>query len=925
MRSIFKYGLLVIWALYAHNNYAQLIINEYSCSNRAIVQDQYNRYPDWVELYNPGPNPVNTQGLFLSDRPTNPLKWALPTTVVPPGGYLLIFASGDHNNAAGPPFHASFKLTQTQNEVIVLSDINGVIQDSVTTIPAQRNHSRGRSSDGANTWSLFTTPTPNASNVNPSPPYTPLPQFGLARGFYGGPQNVSITCSDPAATIRYTTNGTEPGPASPEYTGPIPINTTTVLRARAFNPANTPGFIATHTYFINVSHSLPVISLCSPGFNNLFGSPANAGIVIYGHLEAFGTNQQFMYESFGEYNKHGNDSWIFPQKGVDFITRDQCGYFNEIQHPLFATSPRPSFQRMMLKCGASDNYPFTWGNGGAHIRDAFLQSLSEKIGLKLDLRRLTHYIVYINGQYWGLYEMREKVNDADYTEFYYNQRKRDIDVLSYWGGLRVRFGSDTNWVSLFNYIINNPMTVPANYNYVAQRLDLDNMIDYVIINTWSVNTDWLNWNTMWWRGRRNPGKPWNYVLWDQDAIFNLGHNYTGVPTTNYDLDPCEYDDLFPNAGPSLGHMRIFKRLMTNPNFRSRYINRYHALSISGLDCPFVLHHFDSLLNVITPEMPAQIARWGGSMAEWQGNVQFLRNQIINRCQVIEDGLEDCYDLDGPHQIKINVWPPNSGQVTFNGNTIPTYPHTGSYFGNLQAYMSASPFMGWNFSHWETFFHQTLPDSSANPTEFLLLAPDSIIAHFVRPDSLTATFVVSPPLSGAIRNNGQTYPVYPRTETFNPGTQFNLEAMAMQGYTFHYWEAPLHTLFNDSAANPAIMTFTQTDTITAYFAQIINDPDIQEPDTLEDYTLFIPSAFTPNGDGLNDVFRVRHNSTVSQGSFAIFDRWGAELFRADSFNKYWDGTFMNEDVPVGVYVYKITYFDKKRTRWMQVSGKVTLIR
>jgi gliding motility-associated-like protein len=902
---------------------SQLVINEYSCSNRNTIQDQYNRRPDWIELYNAGATPVNTQGLYLSDRFTNPLKWALPATTINPGGRMLIFASGDKNNPAGPPYHANFKLTQTQQEPIVLSDINGFIIDSVTTALTQRNHSRGRVSDGAPNWALFTTPTPNAPNIDPQPAYTPSPTMSLPRGFYPGPINVSLACSDPSASIRYTTNGQEPTVASDLYTGPIAINATTVLRARSFSATGTPGFIQTQTYFININTTIPVLSLCSPGFNNLFSNPAGAGIKIYGHLEAFNASGAFMYESFGEYNKHGNDSWAFPQKGVDFIARDQCGYFNEIQYPLFNTSNRPSYQRMMLKCGASDNYPFTWGNGGAHIRDVFIQSLSEKIGLAIDVRKSEHYQVYINGQYWGLYDMREKVNDPDYTEYYHNQRKEDLDFLSYWGSLRIRYGSDAPWQAIWNYVINNPMTVQANYNYAKSELDVKNFIDYVIINTYTVNTDWLNWNTMWWRGTRTPKKRWNYVLWDQDASFNLGHNYTGVPTTNYDLDPCSYDNLFPNAGPSLGHMKLFNKLMTNPEFESEYLNRYLFLIQNGLSCAYVLNHFDSLINIITPEMPRQIARWGGNFAQWQTNVQFLRNQIQNRCQFVEGSLVNCYSLAGPYPITVNVWPPNSGKVVFNNFNIPTYPHTANYFGNILSTMQANANGGWTFSHWETFFHTVPPDSTANPASFLVLGPDSIVAHFTRPDSITCLFRVSPPLSGNIRNNGQLIPSYPHLQVFNPGTVFDLKATPNANYQFAYWESAKHPINPDSAANPSSLIFSQTDTITAYFKPLNGAPGVV--DTMAEEALYIPNAFTPNTDGLNDVFRIRHNSTVTEGNFAIFDRWGECLFMADSFDKFWDGTYQNEIVQGGVYVYRVNYFDNKRNRWLMRSGNVNVIR
>jgi hypothetical protein len=602
--------LLLFFGVGAHPLSAQLVINEYSCSNYNDYADQFGDFEDWIELYNPTGAAVSTAGLFLSDNPSNPLKWPIPTTNVAAGGYLLVFAS-DLNITNTPPYHTSFKLRQSENpESIVLSDAMGSSIDQVAIQKAARNHSAGRSTDGAATWGVFTSPTPNASNTGASTNYMPPITVNVPRGFYTTTQNVALACSDPTAEIRYTTNGAEPSPTSALYASPISVAATTVLRARAFptQPGFLPGWVSTHSYFINENFSLPVVSLSSTDYNAIF---ANGNLRIFSHLEYFSANQQFLFESYGEVNKHGNDSWAFPQKGIDFITKDECGYDQEMNYPIFHTSPRPDYQRIMFKAGASDNYPYTWGNGGCHLRDAFVQSLAEKIGMNTDLRRLEHCIVFINGNYWGLYECREKVNDPDYTKFYHGQEKKDLDFLSFWGGLNVRYGSPNDWNNLYNYVTANSMQVQANYQSVATQLDVNNVIDYMILNTWSINSDWLNWNTMWWKGNGGNGVPWRYALWDQDNIFNLGHNYTGLPTTDFNADPCEYDDMFPNSGPEIGHMVIFSKLMENPGFKAAYLNRYQQLSVGGLSCPYVLTHLDSIINILTVEMPRHITRWGG--------------------------------------------------------------------------------------------------------------------------------------------------------------------------------------------------------------------------------------------------------------------------------------------------------------------------
>src|ERR1043165_3046269 len=197
-----------------------------------------------------------------------------------------------------------------------------------------------------------------------------------------------------------------------------------------------------------------------------------------------------------------------------FHVKDETGVASDINYPLFTTSPRDTYGVVILKAGASDNFN---GNSGpsAHMRDAFAHTLAQRFNLDMDYRKYEPTIIYINGQYWGTYELRERV-DGDYTDYYYGQPEKKVDILRYWGGLNIEAGSDTGWNNLYNYIMTNSMTVQSNYDHVTSFLDVSSFIQYFIFNQYLVNTDWLNWNTMWWRGRKNQGVKWRYALWDED-------------------------------------------------------------------------------------------------------------------------------------------------------------------------------------------------------------------------------------------------------------------------------------------------------------------------------------------------------------------------------------------------------------------------
>lgn len=744
-----KYKIIVLITLLSlgFNGFSQVLINEFSASNKNDYANGLGDFEDWIELYNTSATAVNIGGYYLSDKATNPTKYKIPAGVnVPANGRIMFFCSGDSGLFAGQ-YHTGFKLTQTTSEDVVFADPTAVIIDQVNMIPARNNHSRGRLTDGDPTWGVFTNPTPNATNTGAFTDYAPKPVFNLAAGFYAAAQNITITCADPTAEIRYTTDGQNPTATSTLYTGPINVANTTMIRAAAY-PTNTQfarSFVETNTYFINENHQLPVVSL-GGDYSSLFNGGWGAPSELYTTFEMFdGTpTHNFQHEGDGDVRRHGNDSWAFPQKGIRFHTRDEYGYANNVEAPVFPSTPRDEFDVLIMKAAGSDNYPAATQqvNGclSTHLRDAFSQTITEKYGLNMDVRRYQPAVVYINGQYWGLYELRERV-DADYTNFYYGQGGPSIDMLEYWGGLTVEEGSDTGWVSLFNFCTGNNMAVQNNYDIVASQYNLMSLIDYMILNTYTVNSDWLIWNTSWWRGRKNtantPRVKWKYSLWDQDNTFRLtdgAWDYTGIGNMNATADPCNVQDdpgYANDNDPETGHVALFVSLWDNQNFRDLYINRYAELTQTVFNCDTMLTHLQNMVNVLNTEMPQQVARWGGSMGEWNENLDTLRAQIQTRCAVIEQGMVDCYTLTGPFPITTDVVPAGAGTVTVNTYTPPTYPHTTDFFGtvNLGFRANANTAAGYMFDYWEVLQDTVNPNINMDTVSMYVDGPATVIAHF----------------------------------------------------------------------------------------------------------------------------------------------------------------------------------------------------
>ncbi len=735
MKKLYVLLLLLVSCL-GMNSYAQVVINEYSCSNVTGPTDAYGEREDWVELFNTTGAAIDLTGYWLSDDDSDPMKWQIPSGSIAANGYKMVYCSG-RNLVNGAQYHPNFNLKQTEGEWIVLSNPGGATVDFLQiTQRTKENHSMGRTTNGAATWSLFTTPTPNAANTGASATYYyPTPVMSVAAGFYPGAQSVTITCSDPTATIRYTTNGSEPTAASTAYTVPVNITTTTVLRAKAFGTGQS-SFCSSNTYFINVDHSMPVISIAGTQVYDLVANGNGWGTNYKGFFEFFEEDNSFVSEGEGDYNKHGNDSWAYDQRGFDYIMRDQFGYNDDVEHQIFPEKTRDEFQRLILKPAANDNVSF---EDGAHIRDAYVHTLSQKAHMHMDERTWKPCIVYLNGQYWGVYEIREKIDDHDYTNYYSDQDKYHLQYLKTWGGTWSEYGgaqAQTDWTTLRNYINSNNMGNATNFAHVDTTLNWQSLIDYFVLNSYVVSQDWLNWNTAWWRGTDPAGdkKRWRYTLWDMDATFGHYINYTGIPDPTANADPCNVENL-PNPGGQ-GHTDILEKLIDeNPMVEQYYISRYADLVNTYLSCDYMTFLLDSMINELDPEMPGQLAKWGGnSYAGWQSNVTQLENFINLRCTAIQSGMVDCYDLTGPYQLIVDVSPAGAGEVRVNSIWPASYAWTGEYYGGMMTNFLAQANTGYVFSHW---------DYTAN-TLTLPTTQDSNSMEINAPVTVTAVFVLDTP-------------------------------------------------------------------------------------------------------------------------------------------------------------------------------------
>jgi CotH kinase protein/Chitobiase/beta-hexosaminidase C-terminal domain/Lamin Tail Domain len=753
---------LCLFALVSISPYlsAQVVVNEYSAANWKQFPDNHSDFEDWIELYNAGSAEVDLGGYYLSDKEDNPQKWAFkPGTIIGANGYLLVHCSG-RDTSQGTFYHTNFRLTQTNNspEHVVFSNPSGTIINNLEVQRTLTHQSRCRQTDGANVWRVCTSPTPEASNNGSTQfaGFADRPSMSQTAGFYTNSLEVAIETDEPGGVIRYTLDGREPTANSPIYTAPLTLNQTTVVKARTFsaNPAVLPSLIQFNTYFINENSTLAIFSIAADTLQDL--ANGNKELRPIGTIEYFDKNGVRLDRSYGELNSHGQDSWVNDQRSLDWISRDEMGYSKAIEEPLFNYSPRDEYQRIIFRASGDDNYPATTDDvhdGNAHMRDDYVQALALLGKMQLDTRASERCLVFLNGDYWGVYSIREIPDEHDYTDFYYKQGKYDLQYLLTWGETWAEYGGNksfTDWASLRNYILgsNTNLADSTKYAFAANRLDMLSLTDYFLINLNVVCTDWINYNTGWWRGLNPDGdhKKWGYILWDNDASFGYYINYTGIPNTTPTAQPCdleEFDLGFWGVDPGKHEKIIDKLLDQSPIYQQLYLSRSMDLRNTVFSCENMLAVFDSMVNVIAPEMPRHIERWqaAGSLQEWETNVQALRDYIAERCELLDEGLVDCYNLSGPFPLVVQADPPTAvSAIRLNTLTHEQLPWEGAYFSGTYQELQAMPAPGSGlvFSHWSSSAGSTTFADTANlSTRATVTEADTLTAHFRTVSSVSA--------------------------------------------------------------------------------------------------------------------------------------------------------------------------------------------
>ena len=575
---------------------------------------------DWIEIHNSGSQTVDLSGWGLSDNAGRPRKWQFPAgTTIAPGQYMGVFCDGTDSESDGI-LHTNFSLSADGGYSVTLSDPQGNITDRLSVDAQFTDISYGRTADKTGTR-YFDSPTPGTANSGKSyAGRAAMAEYSVRGGLYDSGDSFSVTLSaEPGQRIHYTLDCTDPTEASPLYTDPIAISGTTVLRTRVYADDCLPSYMDSCTYLFDAKNgggSVYVVSMVSDP-QNLTGT--ETGIMVKGyydnylrdwereaHVEVFDRQGNLLVSQECAVRQQGQSSRTEPQQSLKFIARSEYGS-SVFNGKLFSDRDNEWSKSFILRTSNDDQY-------GARMRDSVLTNLADSTD-DLLYQETEVCVAYINGEYWGHYNMRETAN----TDFICQMEgwvgmEDQIDYVR--GNRTLMQGSDETFKSLVEWIKNNPTDNQAAYERITSTIDVQNYIEYLVIEMYVGNTDPSDIKR--YRNANDDGL-WRWVLFDLDWGFHTDSNVIASWLTP---GGTGYRKQTDNT--------LFIGCMKNPTIRDQFLTHFGEQLATTFAPDNVLARLEERHNTLSTILPDHHERWGTSQKKYESTLKKLVSYAKNR-------------------------------------------------------------------------------------------------------------------------------------------------------------------------------------------------------------------------------------------------------------------------------------------------------
>lgn len=586
------------------------------------------------------------------------------------------------------------------------------------------------------------------------------PSFSNSGGFYESAFFLELY-SDPETTIYYTLDGSTPTQEDLIYDSPLWIeeqwideNQTvqiiddptdqpqtpiswirsnvdkwtepkgdifagTVVKAIVFDENEHYSEVITHTYFVAPDmfdkYTFPIVSL-STDRNHLFDY--EQGINIAGKaydpnipqgtsnrtgnyfqsgmdwerpvtFEMFSTGGLLLLNQEAGLRIHGGLSRKYPIKSYRLYARNEYDEASSFEYPFFENRELSTYKRLILRAGGQA-YEYTF------MGEAVAQKILEP--LDLDIQYSTPIILFINGEYFGIRNIRDRY-DTWYLENLYGIHRNQSTILT--GHAYVEDGSSVgaaNYMSMYRYATTKNMRVMSNYRHIETQMDVDNFIDYYIAQLYFANKDWPQNNILYWKKNvmYQPNAPyghdgrWRWMVYDVDAGFaaSWGGN---TPDVN------SYDVL---TGETWKTGRLFISLLNNPEFRSKFAYRLQTLLDTVLSSESTSMIIDEMEAMYALEMQEHIHRWGypTTYETWEFYVDRMKAFAIERPSYFLEFTEEFLGLSDSVNIRVKH-NPEQGAVTVHDHLQSDGDITFDAYLNLEFLLQATSSQGFRFMGW----------------------------------------------------------------------------------------------------------------------------------------------------------------------------------------------------------------------------------
>ncbi len=711
---------------------SQPIINEFQASNvSSFLNTDFYVFSDWLEIKNPDAVTINISGWFLTDDEDDLNKWQIPeNTLIEPDG-SLVFIADEMDLGANTIYyfmtisgytldsitvqcnHLNFKLSG-QDGGILLVDPNGAIIDSVSYEEQLADVSFGRKLDNQSQWGYFSEPTPGMPNSTTSYMETMKaedPVFSVQGGIFADAQNISLSVSSPTAEIRYTLDGSIPDMLSAEYSGAVEISITTVLRTRVYDMQYLPGDVITNTFIIDENSNLAIISVAIDpeflwddtvgiyvaGVNGIPGmassTPKNwnqdwerpINIEFFSTEDNLGFNKQAGMKIYGYASRKG------AQKPFSFYMKSKYGD-DYLDYQLFKDKPSHKYKRFILRNRGQRS------SAQLKLNDVMMQAVITDVN-NLDDQAYEPVVLFLNGEYWGIYSLREKL-DNFYPESNFGKDPDEIDLLEH-GLAHANSGDTFHYSNMVDFLEQNDMSLDENYEYIKTQIDIDEYINYQITEIYSSNVDWPANNIKYWRPKTINGI-WRWMLYDMDNAFEFANRNSLAYATATNGPP------WPNPPYSTF---LFRKLLDNGDFTNQFIHQFASHMNITFEPQRIIDIANAINLEIESEKPKHAIRWGASTTM---NTNSFAN---SRIQYMQSFIMSKFGLSSYSNLTVNL-NDEQGIVVINNVQIPEGGFTGEYFLDVPIQLTAIAKPGYKFVEWTGI--------SLNNSTSIIINGDSVI-------------------------------------------------------------------------------------------------------------------------------------------------------------------------------------------------------